>query len=62
VYAVETTDEAVELLTGIPAGRPDAEGRFPEGTINHRAAGRLEELFRLRQEISREAAEKNKNE
>jgi len=39
----------------MPAGEPDAEGRFPEGTVNHRIAARLLELFRLRQQYDRRA-------
>ncbi|MFQ5488301.1 MAG: Lon protease family protein, partial [Gammaproteobacteria bacterium] len=30
VYSLETIDQAIELLTGLPAGVADAEGRFPE--------------------------------
>jgi len=41
VWAIETVDEAVELLTGIPAGERGADGRFPEGSVNRRADDRL---------------------
>jgi predicted ATP-dependent protease len=41
VWPVETVDEAVELLTGVPAGEKDAEGRYPEGTVNRRVDDRL---------------------
>ncbi|MGI9416598.1 MAG: Lon protease family protein [Geminicoccaceae bacterium] len=44
VYAVETIDQGMELLTGEIAGTRDADGRFPEGTINRRIADRLTEL------------------
>jgi predicted ATP-dependent protease len=33
VWAVETVDQGIELLTGIPAGAR-VDGRFPEGTVN----------------------------
>jgi predicted ATP-dependent protease len=36
IYAIATVDEGIELLTGIPAGQPDKDGRFLEGTINAR--------------------------
>jgi lon-related putative ATP-dependent protease len=42
IWAVETVDEAMEILSGLPAGAPDAEGRFPAGTLNASVAGRLE--------------------
>ncbi|HHH35975.1 MAG TPA: ATP-dependent protease [Gammaproteobacteria bacterium] len=55
VYPVTTVDEAIELLTGQPAGTPDGEGRFPEGTVNRGVADRLEELSHIRQEYSKGA-------
>ncbi len=44
IFAVETIDEGIELLTGIAPGVPDAAGRFPEGSFNARVAERLEAL------------------
>jgi len=44
VYPVQTVDQAIELLTGIPAGERDEEGNFPEGSINQRVEARLIEL------------------
>ena len=48
IYAVETVDEALELLTGLPAGAPDAEGYLPEGSLNALVAERLIYLAELR--------------
>jgi predicted ATP-dependent protease len=44
IWAVETVDEAIELLAGLPAGAADAAGRFPAGTFNAAVAERLERL------------------
>jgi len=44
VHAIETVDEAVELLTGVAAGERRADGTWPEGTVNARAAARLADL------------------
>lgn len=44
VYAVETVDQGIELLTGVPAGERRADGTWPEGTVNARVASRLEDL------------------
>ncbi len=41
VYAVETVDEALELLTGRPAGVRDGLGVYPPATMNARVEGRL---------------------
>ncbi len=34
VWAVRDVDEALELLTGRPAGRRGADGRYPDGTLH----------------------------
>jgi predicted ATP-dependent protease len=44
LWAVETVDEALEVLSGVPAGAADAAGRFPAGTVNAAVAERLERL------------------
>ena len=49
VHAVEDVDQAIALLTGVPAGEPDAQGLVPEGTINYLVATQLAELSALRQ-------------
>jgi len=41
VWPVATVDEALELLTGVPAGEKGADGRYPEGTVNRRVDDRL---------------------
>jgi lon-related putative ATP-dependent protease len=49
VYAVQHVDQAMELLTGLPAGVPDADGIYPEGSVNSRIQIRLAEWTALRQ-------------
>ena len=49
IWAVNDVDEAIELLTGLPAGAPDAEGTVPAGSMNYLVASRLLELSALRQ-------------
>jgi len=49
VYAVDHVEQALELLTGLPAGQPDGNGIFPSGTVNHRVQLRLAEWIALRQ-------------
>lgn len=41
VYAVETVDEAIEILTGMKAGTKRGNGNFPRGTFNRKVADRL---------------------
>jgi lon-related putative ATP-dependent protease len=52
VYAVRHADEAMEILTGLPAGRPDALGIYPEGTVNGLVQRRLLEWTALRQHFA----------
>ena len=35
IYAISTIDEGIEILTGVPAGKKDSNGKFPAGTINY---------------------------
>ena len=41
VFAVTRVDEALEILSGLPAGERDALGHFPAGSLNHRVEQRL---------------------
>jgi lon-related putative ATP-dependent protease len=54
VYAVRNVDEAMELLTGVPAGERDAKGEFPEGTVNRRVEDRLLAFARTRRRFARQ--------
>ncbi|NKB89762.1 MAG: AAA family ATPase [Acidobacteria bacterium] len=44
IWAIEHVDEGIEILTGIPAGEPDEDGEWPEGTINAMVRDRLARL------------------
>ena len=43
VWAVETIDQGIEVLSGRPAGRRRADGSYPEGTVNALVDERLAE-------------------
>ena len=45
VWAVETIEEGVELLTGIPASVRGEDGSYPEGTLYRRVEDRLDEFY-----------------
>jgi lon-related putative ATP-dependent protease len=57
VYPVETVDEGIGILTGLPAGERDHEGNYPEGSINYLVEKRLRELAEQRQAFSAPARE-----
>ncbi|TVQ28903.1 MAG: ATP-binding protein [Spirochaetaceae bacterium] len=51
IYAIETIDEGLEILTGMPAGVRDARGRYPAGSLNAMTEERLREMARLVKEF-----------
>jgi predicted ATP-dependent protease len=44
IYPVETIDQGLEILTGLPAGERDEAGNYPEGSFNQRVEARLAAL------------------
>jgi len=44
LYAVDSIDQGMEILTGVPSGERQNDGSYPEGTSNHRVDQRLKEL------------------
>lgn len=46
IYAIDHIEQGLELLTGAPAGEPDAEGCFPPGSVNHRIIQQLKQFNR----------------
>ncbi len=53
VYAVETIDQGIEILTGVPMGERDEKGKYPEGAINYRVERRLREFARAQRAYAR---------
>lgn len=56
VWAVDSVDEGIEILTGVPAGEADEHGRYPADTVFGRVDRRLEEMARRQVRFAREAA------
>ena len=48
IFAVESIDQGMEILTGVPAGERDSAGKFPEGSVNAKVEARLIEFARKR--------------
>ncbi len=63
IYAVTTVDEALEILTGLPAGARREDGTFPEGTLNYLVDKRLKEMSKkLKSEDKGEEKKEKKEE
>jgi lon-related putative ATP-dependent protease len=52
IYPISHIDEGIEILTGLPAGIPDEDGVYPDGSINRRIVDRLEKLAQKMREYS----------
>ena len=59
VYALATVDQAVELLTGVPAGVADAHGTYPPESINGRVQARVHALNDLHKAFAAEVRGKD---
>lgn len=57
IYPVTTIEEGIELLTGMPAGKPDDDGVYPDGTVFGQVTARLEVI-----EAALKAAAKSEDE
>ncbi len=57
IYAVETVDQGIEILTGLEAGEPDEQGRFPSESINGKVSARLAEFAEKQKKYSQAAIE-----
>jgi predicted ATP-dependent protease len=45
IYPIETIDQGIEILTGVPAGERNGDGTYPQGSVNARVEERLAHLF-----------------
>ena len=62
IYAISTIDEGIEILTGVPAGNKNPEGKFPEGTIKYLAYEKLKKFANPKENKEEEKVENNKSE
>ena len=51
IYAISTIEEGIEILTGVPAGKKDANGHFPAGSINYLAYEKLKKYAKLSKDM-----------
>jgi lon-related putative ATP-dependent protease len=58
IYPVDTVDECISLLTGTPAGAPNAKGIYPAGSVNRKVVDRLTALTEKARESGRRKEDK----
>jgi len=58
IYAVENVDQAIAILTGLPAGEADVGGKYTDGSVNFKVAARLAELTGIREAFARRLTDK----
>jgi lon-related putative ATP-dependent protease len=63
IWAIDTVDEGLEILTGVPAGVPDESGKYPDETVHGKAKERLrffmEEAAKLKKALQKTEREEN---
>jgi len=59
IYAVENVDQAIAILTGLPAGVADTKGDYPEGSINRKVKARLAELTEIQRSFAKHPGKKS---
>lgn len=47
IYSVSTIEEGIEVLTGVPAGKKDKDGKFPSGTVNYLVYEKLKKYAKI---------------
>jgi lon-related putative ATP-dependent protease len=60
IWAVGHADEALELLTGVPAGQRRPDGTFEPDTVNAKVDQKLRQMMELARELMKEKEEKEK--
>jgi predicted ATP-dependent protease len=51
IYPVQTVDQGIEILTGIPAGGKGPDGNYPPGSVNYLVDQKLHELAKRMKEF-----------
>ncbi len=60
IWAIDTVEDGLEILTGLPAGERNARGRFPRNTLYHRVEQNLKKLARRADAFRKTIASANK--
>ncbi len=53
IYQVSSVEEGIEILTGVPAGKPNKKGIYPEGTVYGAVQKKLKHYLERSQKIKK---------
>jgi predicted ATP-dependent protease len=59
IYQVSTVEEGIEILTGVPAVKPDKKGIYPEGTVYGAVQKKLKYYLERSRKIKKEFEDSN---
>ncbi len=54
IYQVSTVEEGIEILTGVPTGKPNKKGIYPEGTVYGAVQKKLREYVKRSEKLKKE--------
>ncbi len=54
IYPVATVEQGIEILTGVPAGKPDKNGNYPHGSVYGAVQRKLKRYLESLQKIKKE--------
>ena len=54
VYQVSTVEEGIEILTGVPAGKADKNGNYPDGTVYGAVQKKLAHYYKRSLQLKKE--------
>jgi len=53
IYQVASIEEGIEILTGVPAGKVDEKGNYPDGTVYGKVQTKLEQYVKQTQQLKK---------
>ncbi len=54
IYRVSTVEDGIEILTGVPAGKPNKKGIYPEGTVYGAVQRKLKAYIKQSEKLKKE--------
>lgn len=54
IYAIDTVDDGIEILTGLKAGKANAKGEFPKDSVNWKVKQSLDRYYQLHARYAKE--------